>query len=132
MPHAEYDVYGPRSNATISSSSGLRRRRARAAAVMPAASPPMTTSRSVTRRCRSRGRLCAQAAERLDHGFGLGHEPPDELARRHEFLDRARPLARRVALTVGVDAGGFVAAGEVQRAFLHRPHDLPRERAPLR
>src|SRR5215207_1934578 len=131
MPHAEYEVYGPRSKATISRSSGSRRRRARDAAVMPAASPPMTTSRSVTPRRGSRRRLCPQAAERLDHGFGLGHEPPHEFPRRHEGVDGARPLPGRVALAVGVDAGGLVAAGEVQRPLLHRLEDLLRERLEL-
>src|SRR5919107_6367710 len=43
MPHAGYDVYGPRSNATISRSGS--RRRAALAALMPAASPPTIASR---------------------------------------------------------------------------------------
>src|SRR5262245_53399000 len=131
MPHAEYEVYGPRSKATISRSSGARRLRARDAAVMPAASPPMTTSRSVTRVYGSRGRLRAQAAQRLDHGLGLGDEPPTERPRRYELLDRARSLPGRVALAIGVDARRLVTAGEVQRPLLHRLHDLLRERAHL-
>src|SRR5947199_44040 len=128
MPHAEYDVYGPRSKATISRSSGSRRRRARAAAVIPAASPPMTTSRSVTRRGGSCRRLRPQAAERLDHCLGLGDEPPHELARGHEGVDGARSLSGRIALAVGVDAGGLVPTRQVQRAFLHRLEQLLRER----
>src|SRR5512135_2244409 len=48
MPQAEYDVKPPRSNATISRSSGPRRRRACDAALIPAASAPMTTIRSRT------------------------------------------------------------------------------------
>src|SRR3954453_9439081 len=44
MPQAEYDVYGPRSKATISSPSS--RRRALVAALIPAASPPTMASRS--------------------------------------------------------------------------------------
>src|SRR4051794_7240943 len=43
MPHAEYDVYGPRSNATTSRSGS--RRRAALAALIPAASPPTIASR---------------------------------------------------------------------------------------
>src|SRR3954452_13953414 len=43
MPHAEYDVYGPRSNATTSRSGS--RRRAVLAALIPAASPPMIARR---------------------------------------------------------------------------------------
>src|SRR5207247_7649251 len=98
---------------------------------MPAASPPMTTSRSVTRRRGSRGRLRPQAAEGLDDGLGLGDEPPHELARRDEGVDGARSLAGRVALAVGVDAGSFVPARQVQRAFLHRLEELVRERPQL-
>ena len=55
-------------------------------------------------------RRLSEAAERLDHGFGFGDEPPHELARGHEFVDGARALTRGVALAVGVDAGGLVAA----------------------
>src|SRR5262249_18128116 len=127
IPHAEYDVYGPRSKATISSSSGSRRRRAREAAVMPAASPPMTTSRSVTRWRGSRGCWRPQAAERLDHSLGFGHEPPHELAGGDEVLDGAGALPGRVALAFGIDVGRL-AAREVQRAFLDRLEDLFRER----
>src|SRR5215471_15377055 len=130
MPHAEYEVYGPRSKATISRSSGCRRRRARDAAVMPAASPPMTTSRSVTPSCASRRGLRPQAADRLDHSLRLGDEPAYELARRDELLDRARSLPGGVALPIGVDIGRL-AAGEVKRPFLHRLHDLLRERTHL-
>src|SRR3954452_24495857 len=43
MPHAEYDVYGPRSNATTSRSGS--RRLAVLAALIPAASPPTIASR---------------------------------------------------------------------------------------
>src|SRR4051794_22766900 len=43
MPHAEYDVYGPRSKATTSSFGS--RRFAVLAALMPAASPPTIASR---------------------------------------------------------------------------------------
>src|SRR5918994_4838085 len=43
MPHAEYDVYGPRSKATTSRSGS--RRFAAEAALRPAASPPMIARR---------------------------------------------------------------------------------------
>lgn len=46
MPQAEYEVKWPRSNTTISRSSGPFILRACDAADIPAASPPMTTSRS--------------------------------------------------------------------------------------
>src|SRR5437660_1770741 len=130
MPHAEYDVYGPRSNATISRSSGSRRRRARAAAVMPAASPPMTTSRSVTRGGGSCRRLRPQAAERLDHGLGLGaererrrqaeaaeqatggHNRNAGTARAdHRRHERQRGVGARVAAGLGALGAGDVAAG---------------------
>src|SRR6266508_1602451 len=113
MPHAEYEVYSPRSNATISSSlvSGTRRR-ACAAAVMPPASPPTTTRRRVT--ARSRACRCPQAAELRDHGLG----------RRAELVDRAGSLPGRVALPVGVDAGGEIATGEMQRALFDRLEQL--------
>src|SRR4051794_9888101 len=44
MPHAEYEVYSPRSKATTSRSGS--RRRALVAALIPAASPPTIASRS--------------------------------------------------------------------------------------
>src|SRR2546423_4530333 len=43
----------------------------------------------------------SQAAERLDHGLGLGDEPPHELARGDQGVDGARSLSGRVALAVG-------------------------------
>src|SRR5918995_537371 len=66
-----------------------------------------------------------------DPVFPCAQNPPDEPPRRHEGVDRARPLPGRVALAVGVDAGGLVAAGEVQRPLLHRLEDLLRERLEL-
>src|SRR3954447_24494797 len=88
MPHAEYDVYAPRSNATTSRVSS--RRSALVAALIPAASPPTIASRSPIARS-----FDDSVPSRRSEPHEQRHLPDLSLARR--LRRRAQPEPRHPA-----------------------------------
>ena len=44
----------------------------------------------------------------------------DQAGRGYESLDGTHSLAGRIALTVGIDTGGVLAAAQVEGAIVHR------------
>src|SRR3954465_7742576 len=105
MPHAEYDVYGPRSKATTSRSRS--RRFAVLAALIPAASPPTIASRRaiVARTLPAAGHSSRWPPPPsriwMNRGWRIGvwetaraWEAPPDVARQHALDDRGGRRAR--------------------------------------
>src|SRR5262245_41274291 len=82
MPHAEYDVYAPRSKA-ITRNAPPSRRLACAAAAMPAASPPTTTS------CSGMSSTTSVAGNGPVAGSGRIERRTDLRSRLDRFRDRS-------------------------------------------
>src|SRR3954452_13459518 len=105
MPHAEYEVYGPRSNATTSSARS--RRFAVLAALIPAASPPTIARRRaiVAPTLPAAGHSSLGLPPPIDirttRGWRIGvwetapaWKAPSDVARQHAVDDRSRRRAR--------------------------------------